>query len=140
MHTTISKRLVLFLAATTALYVGGNLMYSPDALYQGFEITLPSGAGIRSDLRGVGTLILVSGVYLLLGCLQQRLQRSAAHLGILLYGSFLAGRLLSLILDGVPSNPILFALGAEAVILYLLLASLRPWDRQTDVNAITVPK
>ena len=120
------QKLVLGIAGLTAFGIGATITTMPHMFYASYGITLGSEASLLSELRAPGAGLAALGVIMLLGIARQRFAAVAILASLTVFLSFPAGRLVSLILDGMPSKGILMALVFECVIAVLCLIAFVP--------------
>ncbi|MEP2031445.1 MAG: DUF4345 domain-containing protein [Paracoccaceae bacterium] len=115
------RRLVLGFSGLTAACIGLAITLDPQAFYASYGIALTPQPNLMSELRAPAANLAALGVIILSGALYQKATRSAAFLGAIVFSAFAVGRIVSLILDGLPSDGVLAALGAEIVLALLCL-------------------
>nr|WP_319385495.1 DUF4345 domain-containing protein [uncultured Roseibium sp.] len=128
LHVT---RLTLGLAGALALGIGAAITLAPDAFYASYGIVLPAGADFHSEVRAPGANLALLGALIFLGALKADWTRFSAMLGTALFLAYAAGRMVSIVLDGMPSDAILLALAIELVVGGLCALSLRRARRQS---------
>jgi hypothetical protein len=121
MKNTGYIKLVLMVTGVLTGIVGAAILLVPDAFYASYEITLPDSASLRSELKGTGSLLFLAGGLMLAGGIQRPLQTTALIVASGTYTALVIGRLISLVIDGVPSTAILAAWALEALLLCLIL-------------------
>lgn len=117
-------RTILFVAGLAAAIVGIGIALAPDVFYASYQMLLPDGATVRSELRGIGGFLAVSGITIFSGAVWLSQRAFALRLGILLNGGIVLGRLLSFAVDGAPSSPMLSAWTFEVATFVLLLGAV----------------
>lgn len=118
-----NRRLVqLTLLAAGALtgVVGLGILVMPDAFYASYGIMVPESASLRSELKTLGTLLVLAGCLMLAGVVKPSLQGTALLVACMTYLALVTGRLLGLMVDGLPSTGILAAWAVEAALLVLI--------------------
>ena len=126
MTSKLATRLYLILSAVIALAIGGILTFAPGLLHGPSGIPLET-ANQLSEVRAPGAFLLVSGLWILAGGLATPLSRGGTVLSVMLYGSYASGRVLSVMLDGWPSQSLVIALAIEAVLALVGLGVLKQW-------------
>lgn len=120
----------LILAALIGLSIGGGLLFLPAQLQADNGIIL-SGASDFSETRAPGSAIFFAAIFSVISIFQVRLRRTALIIMSLFFLSYGLGRLLSLILDGMPAQGLFYAMigelimGAFAVILLIKIKPLK---------------
>ncbi|MEP1355804.1 MAG: DUF4345 domain-containing protein [Tateyamaria sp.] len=115
------RRLVLGISGLAATTVGLAITLDPQAFYASYGIVLTPQPNLMSELRAPAANLAVLGLIILSGALYKRVTHSAALLGTAVFLAFAMGRVVSLVLDGRPSDSILAALGIEVVLALLCL-------------------
>ena len=85
---------------------------------------LGNDPSLLSEIRAPGGLLATSALLILIGVFRQNLRSIALILTVLIYGSFGFSRLVSLVLDGIPSNSLLTATVIELVMAAIVLGML----------------
>ena len=111
-------------AALLLLAIGGTILLVPHAFYASDGIVLGNDPSLLSEIRAPGGLLAIGGLLVLTGAFRQNLRPIALMLTVLIYGSFGLSRLVSLSLDGMPSNSLLIATAIELVVAAIGLGIL----------------
>ena len=106
------------------LAIGGTILFVPHAFYASDGIVLGQDPSLLSEIRAPGGLLATSGLLILIGIFRPALRSLALMLTVLVYGSFGLSRLLSLYLDGMPSNSLMIAMVVELVVAGIGLVML----------------
>ncbi len=109
---------VIFLSVSGLLLVviGGTILIVPHAFYASDGIVLGSDPSLLSEIRAPGGFLAGSGLLILTGTFRNHLSSLAVLLTVLVYGSFGLSRLLSLVLDGIPSDSLMIATVIEVAV------------------------
>ena len=107
---------VLFVAGLTACAIGTFIAVSPQAFYLSYGIDLRGNFDLLSELRAPGTNLAALGGLMMAGLFKPALRPTAAIASMLVFTAFAVGRVLGIILDGVPSTAIQLALAIELTI------------------------
>lgn len=113
-------QLTLFAAGALTGVVGLGILVMPDAFYASYGIMVPESASLRSELKTLGTLLMLAGCLMLAGVVKPSLQGTALLVACMTYLALVTGRLLGLMVDGLPSTGILAAWAVEAALLVLV--------------------
>lgn len=125
-------QLTLITAGTLTGVIGMGILLMPDAFYASYGITVPESASLRSEIKTLGTLLMLAGGLMLAGVVKPSLQTTALIIASMTYTALVAGRMLGLIVDGMPSTGILAAWAVEAAMLILIvIASIAARARKT---------
>lgn len=127
----IFTQLTLGLAGALALAIGAAITFVPDAFYASYGIVLPVSADFQSEIRAPGANLAILGALIFLGALKADWTQFSATLGTTVFLAYAAGRIVSIVLDGMPSDTILLALMIELVVGGLCALSLRRKRRQS---------
>lgn len=132
----VKRRLVLALSGLTAAAVGLAIALDPQAFYADYGIALKPEPNLMSELRAPAVNLAALGLIILSGALVQRLAQGAALLGATVFFAFAMGRILSLTVDGRPSDSVLLSLGIEVVLgLLCLWVASEEWLNTAEKNA-----
>jgi hypothetical protein len=135
------------LAAAGALLgvVGGALMLAPQYFLATSRVVIESDPGLMSELAAPAGLLLVAGVLMVSGAIRIRLADRALVAGSIVYGSYGAGRVISMMLHGLPSDALVAAtvieLSVAAVLTGLWRSGLSrkpPLDADDDLRGAIV--
>lgn len=116
----------LGLAGVVAGFIGASILAAPQAFFAGNGVALSSNPSLMSEIRAPGGLLLIAGVYLLHQAFVARQLRSALQVGAAVFGAYGMGRLLSVVLDGVPSTSLIAATAVELAMAIVLLGLAWP--------------
>lgn len=113
--------ITLILSGALASAIGAALLATPKAFFELSNISLPDDPGMMSEIRAPGALLLALGGKILLGLSGKSRAREAMTISAVLYLSYGAARLASIVLDGVPEAGLLAAMGIEFGLGFLAL-------------------
>lgn len=125
---------LLGLCGFAGLFIGVSILVRPVPFYATTGIDLSQSISMLSELRAIGATFVSCSVLVLLGTFRSTLTWFAILLSAMLYLSCAFGRLVSLLLDGTPSTPLLIVMTLEWVIGLTCAACAYRLRRQT-VNA-----
>ena len=116
--------------------IGGALILVPQDFLAMSHVVIDSDPGLMSELAAPGGVLLISSAIMLSGAVRIRFAGLALAVGAIVYGSYGAGRLISLMLHGLPPDSLIAAmvieLGIAATLSALWLAS--PSRKQRGFN------
>jgi hypothetical protein len=115
---------LLLAAGAVAVAIGAAVLLTPVAFSETYGIVLGADPDALSERRAPGAGLLVIGVLLVAGAFVARLRFTALLVGSLVYLAYGLARVLSLVLDGRPSDGLLVAGAVELAIGSALLAVL----------------
>ena len=116
--------MLLVVAGAVAVVVGAALLVAPVAFSDSYGMVLGTDASTLSERRAPGAALLVTGGLLVAGAFVQRLRFAAMLVGALVFLSYGAARVLSLVVDGPPSDGLLVAGAVELALGAALLGVL----------------
>lgn len=122
---TITQKIALAIAGFTSFGIGALILTAPQVFYASYGIALGPDANLLSELRATGAGLAAFGGVILAGTVRPALRQAAIVAALTVFLAFPAGRLLGLLIDGMPSGGILAALGLELAIAVLCLFAFR---------------
>ena len=123
MQLTRFQKITLGISGVTALTIGTFITLAPHAFYASYGISLGQDPNLLNELRAPGAGLAVFGALMLAGIVRAAMAPSALAIAITIYLAFPVGRIVGIVLDGIPSNSVIGALVIEVVIAGLLLAA-----------------
>lgn len=130
-------RTVLAGSGALLAYIGGNLVFAPKAFVQNSGISVEQDPSLISELTAPSGLLIIAGAFMIRGAIKQSSIRPALLIGAIVYGSYGIGRLISIALHGVPSEPLVAAaiieLAAAAMLIVLHLNA--DFERSGDTGS-----
>ena len=125
--TQIFKRTVLCGAGALLLLIGSALMFSPKAFLETSHVFIDHDPGLMSELSAPSGLLIITGALLILGAVKVRFANLGLSVGAIVYASYGLGRLISMALNGMPSESLVAAtvieLGIGALLVMLRVTS-----------------
>ena len=134
MSSTWFQKLTLGIAGLAALGIGLAITTAPASFYATYGIILGSDPNLLSELRAPGANLAALGMIILAGAFRQGMQRLAAFLGATVFLAYAFGRIVSMVLDGMPSSGLVQATLIELVIGGLCAALLWRGRSRISVN------
>jgi len=112
------------LAASGAILglIGGVLMFAPKAFLETSHVFIDRDPGLMSELTAPSGILIITGALMILGAFKLRFANVALLVGAIVYGSYGLGRLVSMLLHGLPSESLLIATAIEFAVAVVLLA------------------
>jgi len=129
MELTRFQKITLGISGVTATAIGMFITLAPHAFYASYGIVLGQDPNLLSELRAPGAGLAAFGMLMLAGIARAALAPIALVVALTVYLAFPIGRIVGIVVDGMPSEKLIGALIIEAVIAGLLLAAFR--RRQT---------
>lgn len=129
-------RLVLLGSGVTLGLIGAAMMAAPVAFLEMSHVYVEQDPGLMSELTAPAGVLILSSTLLLLGAFKLRLADLALLTGAMVYGSYGLGRLVSMVLHGLPSVSLIAATIVELVVA-VLLCVLWTWSRRDKARSET---
>ncbi|MCC2098175.1 MAG: DUF4345 domain-containing protein [Hyphomicrobiales bacterium] len=124
------QKIALGISGVTALGIGTFILAAPNAFYASYGIMPGSDPSLLSELRAPGAGLAVLGAIMLTGMFREALRQTAIIAALTVFLAFPAGRVVSMVADGMPSSGIVGALVLELAIAALCLIAFRPASRR----------
>ncbi|WP_022694070.1 DUF4345 domain-containing protein [Ponticaulis koreensis] len=118
------SRATLGLSALILLVISAMILFAPAQFYASSSIELSAGTNLMSELKAAAGLLFVSALCLIAGAIFLRYTRTALRLNALIFGAYALGRLVSMAIDGIPSDALVHATGIEVVVALTSVALL----------------
>lgn len=116
--------LFLFISGLLLLIIGSTILLMPQTFYASDGVFLGNNPSLLSEIRASGGMLAGGALLIFAGVVRPMLRSLAMTLSILIYGSFGLSRLLSLTIDGMPSNNLLVATVVELTVAVIGLIIL----------------
>lgn len=130
---TITKQnTYLTLSGLMLLFIGGFIASTPSAYLLQFNPETQASISFLSELRAIGTGLLGVGLMATLSLFIPKLRIITLGASTIVFSSYFLGRMVSLIVDGMPNSGILIASIIEFIFtfagLYLLKKEVKSWS------------
>ena len=132
--SNLLPRAFLVVAGFTAVTIGCVIAFAPHLFYAGYGIQLGDNPDLLSELRAPGANLAVLGALMLTGALRVAMFRPAMVVTAIVFLAYAAGRVIGLVLDGVPSDAIMAAMAIELVIGGISAVLLARGYAQQDIR------
>ena len=109
-------RAFLGVAGAIAMLIGGAVLLVPHAFFATNHITLGTDPNLMSEIRAPGGLLLATGLIMIAGAAMQSLLRAGLLTAAVVFSMYGVSRLVSAVLDGMPSGSLVSALGIELAV------------------------
>ena len=126
MQLTRFQKITLGIGGVTALAIGTLITLAPHAFYASYGITLGQDPNLLNELRAPGAGLAVFGALMLAGIVRAAMAPIALAVALTVFLAFPAGRVVGIVMDGIPSGSVIGALAFEIIIAGLLLAAFKP--------------
>ena len=107
---------ILIVLALALVVFGGWRLVDPIGFYTFSGLELPDVAGVLSEVRGAGGIMLISGIVVSLGAVRRAWSPTAVVLAAVVFVSLGLGRLLGIVLDGSPGAEVIQGMAIELVL------------------------
>lgn len=107
---------ILVTSGLIAAVFGASILFTPVTFSASNGIEMAGQVNLLNETRSAGGALLGSGVLIFSGAFISQLRFTAAVLSSLMYLSYGTARLLSMVLDGMPTNSLILAAAAELTI------------------------
>ena len=125
MQLTRFQKITLGISGVTALAIGTFITLAPHAFYASYGITLGQDPNLLNELRAPGAGLAVFGALMLAGIVRTAMAPIALAVALTVYLAFPAGRIVGIVVDGMPSGSVIGALAIEIIIASLLIAAFK---------------
>ena len=137
MQLTRFQKITLGIGGVTALAIGTMITLAPHAFYASYGITLGQDPNLLNELRAPGAGLAVFGALMLAGIVRAAMAPIALAVALTVFLAFPLGRIVGIVMDGIPSGSVIGALAFEIIIAALLLAAFKP-TRTADASRVRV--
>ncbi len=119
MESTLRLKALLFVTGLIGIGIGGAILVVPADFHATSGIVVGSNENLLSEMRAAGGALLACALIVLAGAFFSRLTFTALLLSTVLFLSYGASRLVSMVIDGLPSSNLMavtvFELGVGLV-------------------------
>lgn len=123
MTLSIFQKIALGLSGVTALGIGISILAVPHAFYASYGIALGNNVNLLSELRAPAAGLTIMGIIMLMGIAREGLRQTSIIAALTVFLAFPAGRIIGILVDGMPSGSIVGALIIELVVAALLMVA-----------------
>ncbi len=106
-------KVILIVLALTLVIFGAWRLLNPIGFYDFSGLELPDRAGLLSEVRGAGGVIMVSGLIVGLGAFRHSWSRTSVVLAAAVFLSLGLARLLGIAVDGSPGAEVIQGMASE---------------------------
>lgn len=126
MQLTRFQKIALGISGVTALAIGTVITLAPHTFYASYGIELGQDPNLVNELRAPGAGLAVFGALILAGIVRTAMAPISLAVALTVFLAFPAGRIVGIVLDGMPSGSVIGALAFEIIIAGLMLAAFKP--------------
>jgi hypothetical protein len=131
------EKVTLGVSGLTAVSIGGFILVAPHAFYASYGIVLGDNASLLSELRAPAAGLATLGVVMLVGIWRAAMMQVSIAAALTVFLAFPAGRLIGLVVDGMPSGGVIGALVLEIAIAALcVFAFRRRFGRTSSLSGV----
>ncbi|MEP4804199.1 MAG: DUF4345 domain-containing protein, partial [Hyphomicrobiales bacterium] len=114
-------KVALGVSGVTALGIGISILAAPLAFYASYGIAFRDSTNLLNELRASAAGLSVLSIIMLIGIVREGICQTSIIAALTVFLAFPAGRILGLLVDGMPSASIVGALIFELVVAALLI-------------------
>ena len=126
MQLTRFQKIALGISGVTALVIGTLITLVPHTFYASYGIVLGQDPNLLNELRAPGTGLAVLGALMLSGIVRTAMAPIALAVALTVFLAFPVGRIVGIVIDGLPSGSVIGALAFEIIIAVFLIAAFKP--------------
>ena len=132
MKNSKTVKTILLISGVIAAGIGAAILFMPVAFHATTGIELGDNISLLNEMRAPGGALLAIGLLIMLGAFMQKLTFTAAVVASLLYLSYGASRILSMVVDGMPASELVLVAGLEIAIgLACVFALVKPQESES---------
>ena len=109
MENSIVLKIFLAISGLLLVYIGGSFLIIPKKMKDGQGIDIAGDINMLAETRSASALILVFAILIILGIFQNSLTYISTLVSVLVLLSLGGGRLISILLDGIPVKALVIA-------------------------------
>ena len=117
-------KIILFISGLLLAVIGSAILFAPIGFSARNGIELGKNISLLNDTRAAGAGLLISGLVILLGAFIQQLSFTSIIISIIAHLSYGFGRLISIVIDGVPTEGLIKATVVEMIIGFISVFAL----------------
>ena len=117
-------KVILFLCGILILIAGAMALFSPTGFTARNGEDITGHISLLNDYRGLGGMIVASGIIMLLGIIYSRMAFTSTVVAIAMHLSLSLGRVVSIFLDGMPADGLVKATVVETILGLLAIYAL----------------
>ncbi|MEM9770156.1 MAG: DUF4345 domain-containing protein [Cyanobacteria bacterium P01_D01_bin.73] len=116
MRNSISLKVFLGVSGLVAIAISFGILISPTDFYALNHIDINGDVNLLSEIRAPATALLTYGALIVSGTFIPRLTFTSVALSTVLYLSYGFGRLVSMVIDGLPGISLVVSAGIEVLL------------------------
>jgi len=115
MSTSYASRAFLAISGVILIGIGAALLFDPVGFHASSGVALGNNVNLLSEIRAPGGLLFAAGIFVVIGSFRAKMVQASIVLSSLIYLSYGAARIFSMIMDGAPSQSLVAATGVEII-------------------------
>lgn len=116
------KRIALSGSGMLLGFIGCSLMFAPKAFLASNKVMVVYDSSLMSEMVSPTGILIVTGAFMTLSAVKLKFADIGLLSGAIVYGSYGVSRMISMLLHGLPSEPLIVATLLEIVIALMLLS------------------
>lgn len=116
MKNSIALKVILLISGLLLIVAGTGTLFFPVQFTGRNGIDLAGQVSLFNDIRGMGGMMLGSGIAIALGAFVRKLAFTSIVISIVIFLSFGLARTISILLDGMPTDTLVKATVLESII------------------------
>lgn len=121
---------ILFISGLLLTIIGGAILFMPVVFSARNGIELGDSISLLNDIRASGALMLAGGLLILSGAFISQLRFMATVVSILMFLSLGIGRIVSIVMDGMPAEGLVKATVVEMIIGFVGIFALLKYRKK----------
>ena len=117
-------KVILFICGALILIPGLIALFNPVGFTARNGVDIIGNISMLNDYRGMGGMLLGSGIIILLGVLHHRMAFTSTVVAIVMFLTLALGRFVSIILDGMPADGLFKATVVEAILGFVAIFAM----------------
>lgn len=117
-------KVILFICGALILLPGLIALFNPVGFTARNGVDIVGNISMLNDYRGMGGMLLGSGIIILLGILHHRMAFTSTVVAIVMFLSLALGRFVSIVMDGMPADGLFKATVVEAILGFVAIFAL----------------
>ena len=117
-------KVILFICGALILIPGLIALFNPVGFTARNGVDIMGNISMLNDYRGMGGMLLGSGIIILLGVLHHRMAFTSTVVAIVMFLTLALGRFVSIILDGMPADGLFKATVVEAILGFVAIFAM----------------
>lgn len=121
---------ILFVCGLIVSIAGSFALLGPEGFTARNGIDISRQISLLNDYRAFGSLMLGSGLIILLGVIHSRMAFTSTVVAVVMYGIMTIGRVLSIVIDGLPAESLIKATVLEGILAAVAIFALIKYRKE----------